>query len=360
MSLNKKDYPTLFIISFLFCQTTICCQQKSLDLQVLLSDAQKTQIHLTDFLKKCDKGALIYDPGIKSRETINQILSVRWNGDASKITDYSRATIAFDTINQVYNFIDVIRSSHEFEIVTIRDNFANPYPEGYRDINIVVKDLTNNHLGEIQINTKPIVMFKNKKGHKLFEAMRSIQAKMVQEKRSATFEELKTLIASTVASIDGYTQAFEDSLTIGDKKIRLGIYGILVSNNKVLMVKTVSGTKTIYNFPGGGIERGEGFHTALKRECLEELNSKVTIGNLIHTSTQLYGHDDFSPLSCSYHLYYSIEADEKTISKGSEILDIQWFDIIHLPLNEMLPIDKEVAELFLLQSGGDRGIPQKN
>ena len=39
--------------------------------------------------------------------------------------------------------------------------------------------------------------------------------------------------------------------------IRHGVYGILVKDTKVLMVKTQSGPLAIWNFPGGGIDAGE-------------------------------------------------------------------------------------------------------
>lgn len=39
-----------------------------------------------------------------------------------------------------------------------------------------------------------------------------------------------------------------------------------------------------YTLPGGKQEPGEDLATALKRECLEEIGAKVTVGNLLHVA----------------------------------------------------------------------------
>jgi 8-oxo-dGTP pyrophosphatase MutT (NUDIX family) len=124
-------------------------------------------------------------------------------------------------------------------------------------------------------------------------------------------------------------------------KIRIGVYGICIRDKKVLMVKTQSGTKTIYNFPGGGVDNNEEFIDALERECIEELGCITTVQQMICTSDRLYKHPDFD--DNGFHLYYAITIDS-TID--SSIQEAQWFPIDKLPLDMMLEVDKAIIKFL--------------
>lgn len=56
---------------------------------------------------------------------------------------------------------------------------------------------------------------------------------------------------------------------------RPAVYGVIVKNNKVVML-TNKGNNKLW-FPGGGVEIGEKMETALKREVLEETGLKIEI-----------------------------------------------------------------------------------
>lgn len=61
----------------------------------------------------------------------------------------------------------------------------------------------------------------------------------------------------------------------------------IINDDKVLMVRTQSGSKLIYNFPGGGVENNEGFAQALTRECLEEIKVNVMLQKQLYSSKNL-------------------------------------------------------------------------
>ena len=324
------------------------CRQKTNDLFCLLEDAQETQVRLINFLETVPGKSVVLDPGVKGLKTINQLLQTRWDGDAARITDYARATVGVDTIFHVYQCLDVIKSS-VLEIISIQDNFLSPYPEYYRDINVVFRDRVNGHLGEVQINTLPILDYKNTEGHHLFDQIRNIRAKVYLEGRVFLLEENQAIEQLTRESALGYNKAFADSLKIGNKTIRVGVYGILTHNNEVLMVKTQSGSQLIYNFPGGGVDEGEGFAQALVRECQEEVYVDVVIKDCLHTAKNLYIHEDF-PDFYMFSLYYAIEVDDiEDFYKQALAEDAKWFPINNLPLDQMLPIDREFVACYFLQ-----------
>lgn len=127
------------------------------------------------------------------------------------------------------------------------------------------------------------------------------------------------------------------------KKIRVGVYGVVVHEDTVLMVRTQSGSKLIYNFPGGGVEMDEAFVDSLKRECHEELGTDVRVGDLLYVSEKMYAHNDF-PEHTSFGLYYTITL------QGSIDYDLhgaRWLDINNLPIDEMLAMDKDmISKVF--------------
>lgn len=125
--------------------------------------------------------------------------------------------------------------------------------------------------------------------------------------------------------------------------IRYGVYGILVHENAVLMVRTLSGGLAIWNFPGGGIDADETPLQALVRECREEIGATVNIHE------ELYLQNSFIHPTLGYKSvmrYYRISlTDGAQIDYALE--GARWFAINALPFGEMLSVDREMAELIV-------------
>ena len=64
--------------------------------------------------------------------------------------------------------------------------------------------------------------------------------------------------------------------------IRNRITGILVRDNKILLIHRINNGKEYYVFPGGGQEEGETREEALKREILEETSIEVQAEKLVY------------------------------------------------------------------------------
>lgn len=308
-------------------------KQNTNNVKQLLEDAQHTQIHIINILKNVPYALDVIDPGIKEMDTINRLLETR--NKAEEITDYSRITIVVKDFPSIYWCLNWLKKY--INILSIDDHYLYPYATMYRDINIIFEDPINKHIGEIQINSKAMVEFKNLIGHDLFHQIRLIQAKEKLEHRNLTLAELDSIEVFLQMAQIGHNAAFKKSYA----HIRLGVYGICIQNNKILMVKTWAGDKYIYNFPGGGLEHNESLADCLIRECQEELGCNIIINDLLATSDKLYENNFFH--SQNFNVYYNMEL-ENSIHDALE--GATWFDMNQLPLDMMLDSDKFIIQNF--------------
>jgi len=58
------------------------------------------------------------------------------------------------------------------------------------------------------------------------------------------------------------------------------VRAIIISQNKIFLIKRIKPNETYWVFPGGGVEQGETRQDALTREIKEELGLDIKIGNL--------------------------------------------------------------------------------
>lgn len=142
------------------------------------------------------------------------------------------------------------------------------------------------------------------------------------------------------------------------------VYGILINNGKQVLVSDEHIRGNYYTkFPGGGLELGEGTRDCLRREFMEEMSLRVSIGNHIYT-TDFYQMSAFKPDDQIIAIYYfatalepitaplrSIPFDfderEKKIYEQTNETEtfrfIDWQDFSAATVT--LPIDKIVADM---------------
>lgn len=107
---------------------------------------------------------------------------------ANKIYDKKTDTYHARTLRDVdgHTFVvnnlgDVAKLLKHFDkqkdVIRIKNNFANPSSVGYSDINMNIR-LSNGTIAEIQLNTIPNIVAKEKYGHALYEVYRSIKSNL--------------------------------------------------------------------------------------------------------------------------------------------------------------------------------------
>lgn len=123
----------------------------------------------------------------------------------------------------------------------------------------------------------------------------------------------------------------------------IGVYGIYIKDNKVLLIKKSRGPyEGMYDLPGGRIEIGETMEEGLKREFIEEVGCEVT--SQIFLSENEYTTEEYKGKPFRHFGTYftvSISSDNiKTGADGEDSLGAEFIDLDTLDEIKIAPIAK--------------------
>ena len=134
------------------------------------------------------------------------------------------------------------------------------------------------------------------------------------------------------------------------------VYGILINElREVLLSDECRNGYSFTKFPGGGLELGEGFKDALKREFREEVDLEIEVGELFYFN-EFHQPSAFDPRHQVHSFYYLVHtADWKLITTGKHKVPLleegekhRWISIDQLkPEIFTFPIDKRVSEKLI-------------
>ena len=117
------------------------------------------------------------------------------------------------------------------------------------------------------------------------------------------------------------------------KTFYIGIKGLIITNNKVLLLKGLTQDSYYWDIPGGRIEEGETIITTLERELQEELPSikNIQVQNLIGTFELAHTFPTGQGLML---LIYKVNAEVPAITLSNEHCHYQWMSKEDLELPE--------------------------
>ena len=127
---------------------------------------------------------------------------------------------------------------------------------------------------------------------------------------------------------------------------------ILVERNHILLMKYQYGKEFVYNLPGGNPDPGESLAEAIVRECQEELNIEVEVGNLLMVGDILPS-ENREP---SVHILF----EGKIISgipvlqpEQTTALELVWVSISEITKINMYPnVSEALQDMLFLQKPG--------
>lgn len=136
------------------------------------------------------------------------------------------------------------------------------------------------------------------------------------------------------------------------QKKHFGVYGILIKDNKIVLIKKKTGPYDgKLDLPGGSFEFGETPEDVLKRELLEEVGIKIKTYELIDANSVKFNWQYQNELLDWHHIgiFYKIISYEHEITRTISI-DEQNDDSLGADFYEINKLKKEeLSEITILE-----------
>jgi 8-oxo-dGTP diphosphatase len=122
--------------------------------------------------------------------------------------------------------------------------------------------------------------------------------------------------------------------------IRNSAKAVIIQDNRILTIKLQDKDGFWYCLPGGGQQHGETLIEALKRECKEEINAEIEVGDIIFVRDYIGKNHEFAdiPVHAEVHqvefMFACRLADGAEVRLGS-VPDTTQLDVEWLPLDQL-------------------------
>jgi 8-oxo-dGTP diphosphatase len=131
---------------------------------------------------------------------------------------------------------------------------------------------------------------------------------------------------------------------------RPAVYGYVEKNDKILIMKPSWDDK--YNLIGGGMDLGETFHEALKREFLEEIGFEIEILDKqpMFVNTSLFALPEKNYYFQRINMYYRVKLkkeNKKMMMNDDEVVETLWENKVNLKFTDFTHFQQEFAKEVL-------------
>jgi ADP-ribose pyrophosphatase YjhB (NUDIX family) len=139
------------------------------------------------------------------------------------------------------------------------------------------------------------------------------------------------------------------------QKFNIRVYGIVISDENILLTDEFRFGMRMAKFPGGGLKLGEGTVDCLKREMMEEMGVKITNIRHFYTTDFFQPARFIEPPQQVLNIYYTCDLAQMPnigfTQKPFDFRDVEgaqvfrWAGISDISADDLtLPIDKVVIE----------------
>lgn len=109
--------------------------------------------------------------------------------------------------------------------------------------------------------------------------------------------------------------------------MRVRVAGVIIKDDKILLMGRVKNGREYFVFPGGAVEEGETLKDALAREIKEELNLDAKPDRLLVEMVNLaYQQKEYYYLVKDFHGEVALGGEEKETMNKDDQYYPQWFD----------------------------------
>ena len=130
---------------------------------------------------------------------------------------------------------------------------------------------------------------------------------------------------------------------------RPSVYGVIIKNGKVLLLRNKSDKK--FWFPGGGVDIGEKNSAALKREVKEETGFEVKPKELLLVKENFFYYEPEDAAFQAYLFFYRCEIVSGKLHNPEEVNDTEsenpnWFEIKKLKKVDFSDLNEDIWKML--------------
>ncbi len=136
---------------------------------------------------------------------------------------------------------------------------------------------------------------------------------------------------------------------------RISTKAVIIKDDALLVIVAKGEIgEEYYYLPGGGQEKFETLEEALKRECLEEIDAKVIVGDILFVRDYIAKNHEFSKFDPHFHqvdVFFECSLEPGEIPKNGSSPDstqvgVQWLQLSNLEHVKLYPQELKTALRF--------------
>ena len=134
--------------------------------------------------------------------------------------------------------------------------------------------------------------------------------------------------------------------------VRTSTKAIIIRDEALLVIVGKGETgEEFYYLPGGGQEKFETLEQALKRECLEEIDARVIVGDILFVRDYIARNHEFAAFDPNFHqldLFFECSLEPGEIPQNGSSPDstqqgVMWLKLIDLENAKLYPQELKTA-----------------
>lgn len=127
-------------------------------------------------------------------------------------------------------------------------------------------------------------------------------------------------------------------MTTKPKPIRNAVKAVIRKSDALLLIRMRDESGDYYIFPGGGQDKCEDMISTLRRECREEINAEIVVGDLALMREYIGKNHEFASTDADIHqveFYFSCQLADGAIPQNGHNIDNGQISVDWVPIADL-------------------------